>query len=90
MKIIELNGKIVLAEGEEELGYLVFRRDEDRIIILSTFVNENAGGKGVAKILNEYAFDKLNEKKKTVQILCSYSKKFYDANKDKYPNLEVI
>ena len=36
MKIIELNGKIVLVEGEEELGYLVFRRDEDRIIILSS------------------------------------------------------
>lgn len=84
------NDTYSLIEDGVELGYVTFKREEGRVILIQTFTHEHARGRGVAKILNDGFFKLMNEEKANLTILCGYSATFYEKNKEKYPNINVL
>lgn len=85
-----INDTYSLIEEGVELGYVTFKKEEERVILIQTFTHEHARGRGVAKILNEGFFKMMNEEKANLIILCGYSISFYEKNKEKYPDINVL
>lgn len=73
-----INDTYSLIEEGVELGYVTFKKEEERVILIQTFTHEHARGRGVAKILNEGFFKMMNEEKANLIILCGYSISFYE------------
>lgn len=84
------NDTYSLLEDGVELGYITFKRETNRVILIQTFTHEIARGKGIAKILNDDFFTLMNNEKANLTILCGYSISFYEKNKNKYPDINVL
>lgn len=78
-----------LIEDGVELGYATFKTRR-KINFIQTFANENARGRGAAKILNDWFFNHTNKEKANIVILCSYLIFFYEKSKDEFPDINVL
>ena len=86
MNFVYESEKLIALENNIELGFIWYQFKNSELTIIQTYVNENARGKGVAKLLNEELFKHFSTFGPiTLHIFCSYTEGFYSKNKDKYP-----
>ena len=90
MEILVKKDKLEAYENDECLGFLKFTLENNVLTILSTVVYENARGKGIAKVLNEYIFDYVNKGIQEIRIACSYSQNYFLKNKNQYNGVKVV
>ncbi len=77
-----------VAEVEGDKAYLSYNIINDKIDFSSTYTPPESRGKGIAKIIVEYAFNYARENNLKVIPTCSYVQAFVKRN-DKYKNLLV-
>lgn len=83
--------KLFAMENDVELGFIWYQLKNNELIVIQTFVNEVARGKGLAKILNEEFFKHFNSLGKyDLKIYCSYTKSFYEKNGSEFSNFNLI
>ncbi len=75
-----------VAEVEGDKAYLSYNIINDKINFSSTFTPPEVRGKGIAKIIVEYAFNYAKENNLKVIPTCSYVRAFAERN-DKYKDL---
>lgn len=72
-----LNNKIVYKLNNNEVGYILFSKNNDNeISIDKVFVNESNRGNGIASKMLEFAYDYFTSKNMKIIYECSYSKKW--------------
>jgi len=75
-----------VAEVEGDKAYLSYNIINDKINFSSTFTPPKSRGKGIAKIIVEYAFNYAKENNLKVIPTCSYVQAFVERD-DKYKDL---
>lgn len=75
-----------VAEVEGDKAYLSYNIFNDKINFSSTFTPPESRGKGIAKIIVEYAFNYAKGNNLKVIPTCSYVKAYVNRN-DKYKDL---
>ncbi|MCH9029104.1 MAG: N-acetyltransferase [Bacteroidetes bacterium] len=75
-----------VAEVEGDKAYLSYNIFNDKIEFSSTYTPPESRGKGIAKIIVEYAFNYAKENNLKVIPTCSYVQAFVERN-DKYKDL---
>ena len=71
-----LNNKIVYKLNNNEVGYILFsKNNDDEISIDKVFVKEEQRGNGIASKMLEFAYDYFTSKNMKIIYECSYSKK---------------
>ncbi len=75
-----------VAEVEGHKAYLSYNIINDKINFSSTFTPPELRGKGIAKIIVEYAFNYAKENNLKVIPICSYVQAFVERN-DNYKDL---
>ena len=88
--IIKDNKFILIDESKKEWGFVQFKKERNLLTILKTYVNPDARGKGVAKLLTEFLFNYAIKENFILHLICSYSVDFYNKNKAHYLGLKVI
>lgn len=72
-----LNNKIVYKLNNNEVGYILFsKNNDDEISIDKVFVKEKQRGNGIASKMLEFAYDYFTSKNMKIIYECSYSKKW--------------
>ena len=72
-----LNNKIVYKLNNNEVGYILFSKNNDNeISIDKIFVKEEQRGNGIASKMLEFAYDYFTNKNMKIIYECSYSKKW--------------
>lgn len=72
-----LNNKIVYKLNNNEVGYILFsKNNDDEISIDKVFVKEEQRGNGIASKMLEFAYDYFTSKNMKIIYECSYSKKW--------------
>lgn len=72
-----LNNKIVYKLNNNEVGYILFSKNNDNeISIDKVFVKEEQRGNGIASKMLEFAYDYFTSKNMKIIYECSYSKKW--------------
>ena len=72
-----LNNKIVYKLNNNEVGYILFSKNNDNeISIDKVFVKEEQRGNGIASKMLEFAYDYFTNKNMKIIYECSYSKKW--------------
>lgn len=72
-----LNNKIVYKLNNNEVGYILFsKNNDDEISIDKVFVKEEQRGNGIASKMFEFAYDYFTSKNMKIIYECSYSKKW--------------
>lgn len=72
-----LNNKIVYKLNNNEVGYILFSKNNDNeISIDEVFVKEEQRGNGIASKMLEFAYDYFTSKNMKIIYECSYSKKW--------------
>lgn len=72
-----LNNKIVYKLNNNEVGYILFSKNNDNeISIDKVFVKEKQRGNGIASKMLEFAYDYFTSKNMKIIYECSYSKKW--------------
>ena len=90
MRFLEGKKQIYLLDDDTVLGTVYFEEDDKVFKVKKVEVEEYARGKGIAQLLCDYVFNKIINEGKKAKLICSYSVHYYEKNKDKYPNLQVI
>ena len=85
VKLDKENERFV-AEVEGRIAYLSYNIFNDKINLSSTFTPPELRGKGIAKIVVEYAFNYAKENNLKVIPTCSYVRALVKRN-DNYKNL---
>jgi len=75
-----------VTEVEGDKAYLSYNIINDKIDFSSTYTPPESRGKGIAKIIVEYAFNYAKENNLKVIPTCSYVKAFVERN-DNYKDL---
>jgi predicted GNAT family acetyltransferase len=75
-----------VAEVEGQKAYLSYNIFDDKINFSSTFTPPELRGKGIAKIIVEYAFNYAKDNNLNVIPTCSYVQAFVEQN-DNYKDL---
>jgi predicted GNAT family acetyltransferase len=78
--------KRFVAEVEGQKAYLSYNIFDDKINFSSTFTPPELRGKGIAKIIVEYAFNYAKDNNLNVIPTCSYVQAFVEQN-DNYKDL---
>lgn len=78
--------KRFVAEVEGQKAYLSYNIFDDKINFSSTFTPPELRGKGIAKIIVEYAFNYAKDNNLKVIPTCSYVQAFVERN-DNYKDL---
>ena len=68
-------------ENNIKCGYLIFEIKDNTLDILSTVVEEEYRGKGIASKLMEYIYNYSVENSYNIKCTCSYAKKWFEKNK---------
>ncbi len=72
-----LDNKIVYKLNNNEVGYILFSKNNDNeISIDKVFVKEEQRGNGIASKMLEFAYDYFTSKNMKIIYECSYSKKW--------------
>ena len=72
-----LNNKIVYKLNNNEVGYILFsKNNDDEISIDKVFVKEKQRSNGIASKMLEFAYDYFTSKNMKIIYECSYSKKW--------------
>ena len=72
-----LDNKIVYKLNNNEVGYILFsKNNDDEISIDKVFVKEEQRGNGIASKMLEFAYDYFTSKNMKIIYECSYSKKW--------------
>ena len=72
-----LNNKIVYKLNNNEVGYILFSKNNDNeISIDKVFVKEEQRGNGIASKMLEFAYDYFTSKNMKIIYECSYSRKW--------------
>ena len=75
--IVLLNNKIVYKLNNNEVGYILFSKNNDNeISIDKVFIKEEQRGNGIASKMLEFAYDYFTSKNMKIIYECSYSKKW--------------
>ena len=69
-----------VAEVERHIAYLSYNIFDDKINLSSTFTPPELRGKGIAKIIVEYAFNYAKKNNLKVIPICSYVQAFVERN----------
>ena len=80
------NSERFVAEVERHEAYLSYNIFNDKINLSSTFTPPELRGKGIARIVVEYAFNYAKENNLRVIPTCSYVQAFVERN-DNYKDL---
>ena len=76
-KFVIKDSKIILLDGDLEIGFIKFELDNNVFKIISTVVNEAYQGRGYAKTLMKECERYVREKGYKVEPICSYAKKYF-------------
>ena len=76
-KFVIKDSKIILLDGESEIGFIKFEVENDILKIISTVVCDAYQGKGYAKTLMKECERYVREKGYKVEPICSYAKKYF-------------
>ena len=76
-KFVIKDSKIILLDGESEIGFIKFEVENDVLKIISTIVCDAYQGKGYAKALMKECERYIREKGYKVEPICSYAKKYF-------------
>ena len=76
-KFVIKDSKIILLDGESEIGFIKFEVENDILKIISTVVYDAYQGKGYAKTLMKECERYVREKGYKVEPICSYAKKYF-------------
>ena len=76
-KFVIKDSKIILLDGESEIGFIKFEVENDVLKIISTVVYDAYQGKGYAKTLMKECERYVREKGYKVEPICSYAKKYF-------------
>ncbi len=81
-QIKEDKNNLILLKENQEIGYLIYKTDEEGdYIIQSIIIEENYRGKGYAKDLFNKFIEKASKENKKIIPICSYAKKQFEKNK---------
>ena len=81
-KFVIKDSKIILLDGESEIGFIKFEVENDVLKIISTVVCDAYQGKGYAKILMKECERYVRENGYKVEPICSYAKKYFSNISD--------
>ena len=76
-KFVIKDSKIILLDGDLEIGFIKFELDNNVFKIISTVVSDAYQGKGYAKTLMKECERYVREKGYKVEPICSYAKKYF-------------
>ena len=76
-KFVIKDSKIILLDGNLEIGFIKFELDNNVFKIISTVVNEAYQGKGYAKTLMKECERYVRSNNYKVEPICSYAKKYF-------------
>ena len=76
-KFVIKDSKIILLDGDLEIGFIKFELDNNVFKIISTVVNEAYQGKGYAKTLMKECERYVRSNNYKVEPICSYAKKYF-------------
>lgn len=76
-KFVIKDSKIILLDGDSEIGFIKFELDNNVFKIISTVVSDAYQGRGYAKTLMKECERYVREKGYKVEPICSYAKKYF-------------
>ncbi|MFA6667258.1 MAG: GNAT family N-acetyltransferase [Bacilli bacterium] len=82
MKFKNTNDRFTLIdeENDNQVGYVVYKLDNNILSIISTFVNPLYQGKGMAKLLIDKVVSFSKEKNYKIKPICSYSVAYFEKH----------
>ena len=76
-KFVIKDSKIILLDGDLEIGFIKFELDNNVFKIISTVVNDAYQGRGYAKTLMKECERYVRSNNYKVEPICSYAKKYF-------------